>query len=412
MPSSIPSRFRTRPVGLGPVAVEIDSDDPSVPARFDHLLEAFEAPAPGAAVLAITIDTCPRQRTGDPPLYDSRFEGELLLGSAELARQEARVTRLLNARRVDAEGDLLHVHSAAVASDDRAVMLVGRAGAGKSTLAAALVRQGWEYLTDEQSILRPADARLLPYPRPVTLRRSSWPLFAGVPGIPAVPDSEEGAGGESGVDPSEDAAVEIAPHDLGPVYRGHGAEVTTVIAPGWRADPGEVLQPMATRAEIVELLSSCCYDLERMGRPGLETLIRVAADCGGGWRLDFNDPVAAARLVCETFERDRAAPGVAARRIAALPYAPLPPGTVRRRAGADAWAFQDGSTVVYHPPSRTMARLDAAGTALWEKLAAPQRVDDLAQEAGHSEDAGLEGWLETLISFRLLETDDEGPPPP
>ena len=63
----------------------------------------------------------------------------------------------------------LFVHAAAVARRGRAVSLPGRSRAGKSTLAAALVQAGAEYMSDEFTVLT-ADGLVRPYPRPLHLR--------------------------------------------------------------------------------------------------------------------------------------------------------------------------------------------------------------------------------------------------
>jgi hypothetical protein len=46
------------------------------------------------------------------------------------------------------------VHAAAVARDDRSLMLRGRAGSGKSTLAYALVRRGWSLIGEDFIFVR------------------------------------------------------------------------------------------------------------------------------------------------------------------------------------------------------------------------------------------------------------------
>lgn len=66
----------------------------------------------------------------------------------------------------------LFVHAAAVAWEGRVIAILGHSFAGKSTLAAALVRAGAPYLSDEYTVLD-ADGLVHPYPRPIHLRRGS-----------------------------------------------------------------------------------------------------------------------------------------------------------------------------------------------------------------------------------------------
>ena len=63
------------------------------------------------------------------------------------------------------------VHAAAVAVRGRAIVLPGRTRTGKTTLAAALVRAGADYYSDEYAVLD-THGVLRAYPRPLALRSS------------------------------------------------------------------------------------------------------------------------------------------------------------------------------------------------------------------------------------------------
>ena len=70
------------------------------------------------------------------------------------------------------ERGIVGTHAAAVAIDDRTVVLAGRSGAGKSTLTLALLRDGARLLTDELTLVDRDDRTILPYPR--ALHVSPW----------------------------------------------------------------------------------------------------------------------------------------------------------------------------------------------------------------------------------------------
>lgn len=67
----------------------------------------------------------------------------------------------------------LIVHAAVVAKEDKALLLPGEPGAGKSTLCAALVSRGWRLLSDEMALINPHNLRITPVPRPIGLKNDS-----------------------------------------------------------------------------------------------------------------------------------------------------------------------------------------------------------------------------------------------
>ncbi len=67
----------------------------------------------------------------------------------------------------------LILHAAVVERNGRALLLPGLPGTGKSTLCAALVSRGWRLLSDELTLIRPQDGRLLPVARAISLKNES-----------------------------------------------------------------------------------------------------------------------------------------------------------------------------------------------------------------------------------------------
>jgi hypothetical protein len=133
-PTTLASAGFGRNVGLRLAADEVDGIRAVLPywwADADVTPErVWEVPSPAAARLVI---------------------GELELWIAEHAR------------------DRIFVHAAVVAIDGRAIVLPGRSLAGKTTLCAALLAAGAEYLSDEYAALD-RDGLVHPYPRPLALR--------------------------------------------------------------------------------------------------------------------------------------------------------------------------------------------------------------------------------------------------
>jgi hypothetical protein len=81
------------------------------------------------------------------------------------------------------------LHASAVAIGDRAIAFLGRAGAGKSTLAAAFARQGYPVLTDDLVALRERDRQFYVqpgYPRLRLWSESAIALFGQAEALPRI----------------------------------------------------------------------------------------------------------------------------------------------------------------------------------------------------------------------------------
>ena len=115
------------------------------------------------------------------PLDDSVLElrcgSEVICRSDDEALVFSRLLWHVNLSAVEATPDLVLLHAAAAEHEGRAVVLCAPMEAGKTTLVAGLVRSGLRYLTDETVALRPADGRLIGYPKSLSVDRGSWPVL-------------------------------------------------------------------------------------------------------------------------------------------------------------------------------------------------------------------------------------------
>jgi hypothetical protein len=76
-----------------------------------------------------------------------------------------------NRQAIDRSQESVLVHASAAAHAGTALVLPGPMGAGKSTLVAALVRAGLDYLTDEVVAIDPGSGLVRPYPKYLSLDR-------------------------------------------------------------------------------------------------------------------------------------------------------------------------------------------------------------------------------------------------
>lgn len=67
----------------------------------------------------------------------------------------------------------LILHAAVLERGGKALILPAPSGSGKSTLCAGLLFSGWRLLSDELTLISPHDGRIVPNPRPVSLKNAS-----------------------------------------------------------------------------------------------------------------------------------------------------------------------------------------------------------------------------------------------
>jgi HprK-related kinase A len=69
--------------------------------------------------------------------------------------------------------EFLVIHAAALERGGRVLMLPAPPGSGKSTLCVALATRGWRLLSDEFTLVDPANGDIVPVPRPMALKNGS-----------------------------------------------------------------------------------------------------------------------------------------------------------------------------------------------------------------------------------------------
>ncbi len=98
---------------------------------------------------------------------------------------------------------LYAIHAGAVVQQDRALIIAGRSGQGKTTLTLGLVRQGWQLLSDEFALLERRSGYLQPYPRSLHLRRPTLGLIPELAFVSTTPPAQLGGGLEWAVSLSD-----------------------------------------------------------------------------------------------------------------------------------------------------------------------------------------------------------------
>jgi serine kinase of HPr protein (carbohydrate metabolism regulator) len=166
------------------------------------------------------------------------------------------------------------IHSGGVARDGRTIGIPAGSGHGKTTLTAALVQKGFDYLSDEALIFED-NGSVLPYPKPLALSRWS----AGLLEVPVR--------GEETLAVASDLGGEV----------GAGGKLTDLILSEYGHDEAtlEALPKSQAVAALIEYSFNHYKDPARAFRIATE-----AARDLNVWRLEYDDPLQAAELISNT----------------------------------------------------------------------------------------------------------------
>ncbi len=160
--------------------VAVHSDDPELVALVELLYgETRVAAGPDHALAlgATPVD-------GRPGCFAS-LDGSVVVRTPARSIAFTNLVFEANQQAIASVAGGVRLHGAAVAIGDRAVVLPGAMGAGKSTLAAALTRRGAGYLTDEVVAFDAVTGSVRPYAKPISL--GAPPETLEVPWAPSGP---------------------------------------------------------------------------------------------------------------------------------------------------------------------------------------------------------------------------------
>ena len=159
--------------------------------------------------------------------------------------------------------DFLFLHAGAVVRDGGALLLPALMDSGKSSLVTALLRSGWEYLSDELGPIDPVTGRIYPFPKLISLDEATLGF------LPGLADRLE----DRSVSPLPERFVR--PEDAGSTVGG-AAPARWIVFPSPDFSGEARLAPL-TSAEAVEKMAASCFNLYRYGERGVILLSRTAA---------------------------------------------------------------------------------------------------------------------------------------
>ncbi len=164
----------------------------------------------------------------------------------------------------------LVVHAAVVERRDRALVLPGPPGYGKSTLCAGLVSRGWRLLSDELTLIDPQSGDVVPLTRPVSLKNDSIEVIRRFsPGAvlgPTVRDTLKGSVAHLKA-PAESVRRATEP-----------ARPRWIVLPRYEPGAAARLKPLPKGRAFMQLADNA-FNYNLHGRRGFEVLAQIIEAC-------------------------------------------------------------------------------------------------------------------------------------
>jgi PqqD family protein of HPr-rel-A system len=255
--------------------VQVRSDEPLVGRYVDEVLHSLRAPPPGLPRPPAEADRAAVHTfdvvVGGPGPIRLLLDGSVVGSATTLAGAVSYLQWTINQLAVDGGDRLVLLHAAAVRRGNRLAVLPGASNSGKSTLAAGLVEGGFGYVTDEMVAIDAATGAVVPYPKPISLDRGSWPLF------PRVEPEIAGTDVAFFTDEWHVVPTALHPDALHPDALDAEADpprVALVAFPSFRAGAPTAFEPIS-RAEGLLLMLQSSFNLASVSASGLPALVEV-----------------------------------------------------------------------------------------------------------------------------------------
>jgi hypothetical protein len=233
----------------------IRTNDAVLAAYFDRALRSFAAPGSPTRWYSVVTG-----ETGDEA-YRVYFDGRGVLAAPDPDLVVRYLLWHVNSEVIRHSPGHLLIHAAGATLGDTAVALPADMNAGKTTLVAGLVLDGFGFLTDEMVALNLETGLVDPYPRPLNVGRGSWEVLPSL--LPPGRDEH---------DPLPRALWHVDPNSIRPGAVAGPARLGWVIAPRFEAGSTTRLEPISG-AEGAVLLHRHAFNRDELGSKGIRALV-------------------------------------------------------------------------------------------------------------------------------------------
>lgn len=295
--------FDTRCYDLHGHPLAIRADDPRLLAALHARLRYFHVPTSPPAALHFTVSSVPtpEHHRVERPTQPARSiyeppHGEVLyvdqLDELYIDTEQVRARARLTAGRAELSAvageralwllshplftlplvemlkrrGLFSLHAAALTLEGRTLLLPGTTGAGKSTLALALIRAGWCFMGDDTLFLRRAggSVQVLAFPDEIDVTQQTLALFpelASAPSLPRLPGA---------------AKWQLRAERLYRTLIVREAQPTLLLFPRVGRQASSEIVPMPPNEALLELLPNVLLTQPRLSQAHLDLLGELA----------------------------------------------------------------------------------------------------------------------------------------
>lgn len=172
----------------------------------------------------------------------------------------------------------LMLHAAVLERNGRALIMPGDPGAGKSTLTAALMLDGWRLLSDEITLIGRHDGLLHGLARPVSLKNASIDIIQA--------HRPDAVMGDLARDTHKGTVAHLRPTDISVAHVSVAARPAWIVFPRWKAHAEARLTSHSKAAAFLHLASHA-FNYSLLGALGFQLTghLMDACEC---WDFEYS----------------------------------------------------------------------------------------------------------------------------